>query len=199
MRKPNLKTKPFVIPASGSVKVGIGGNFIKCLTSTGTDGDILLSFEGGATTKFDVLDKYKFEQNDSFSSFTLENQTAGAITMQIIVGFGDVDTGGEVSVSGNVTTLETAANGVGTVADVALNNGAQTLILAADATRTVAIIVADPANTVNIRLGDNGNVGAARGAMLQIGQAYEYKSTAALYAYAGAAAQSVSITYETRT
>jgi hypothetical protein len=79
------------------------------------------------------------------------------------------------------------------VADVTLNNGAETLILAADGARREAILVSDPANTANLRLGKTGTVDATNGALLQPGGAVVISSGAAIYGYAGAAAQKLSI------
>ena len=80
------------------------------------------------------------------------------------------------------------------IADVTLNNGSETSLVAVDTTRREAIIVADTGNTVAIRIGKTGQVGAARGVALQPGQPIVLSTTAAIYGYAGAASQKVSIT-----
>lgn len=84
------------------------------------------------------------------------------------------------------TTLDDAA-------DVTLTNGAQTQILASVAARRAAIIIADPANTVNIRIGKIGQVGAARGGLLEPGASITLETTDQIYGFASAASQKVSI------
>lgn len=80
------------------------------------------------------------------------------------------------------------------LADITLNNGSETSLVAVDTTRVEAIIVAGTTNTVAIRIGKTGQVGAARGAALQPGQSITLNTSAAIYGYAGAASQTVSIT-----
>lgn len=80
------------------------------------------------------------------------------------------------------------------LADVTLNNGSETSLVGSDNTRREAIIVASVTNTVAIRIGKTGQVGAARGAALLPGQSIVLSTTAAIYGYAGAASQIVSIT-----
>lgn len=89
--------------------------------------------------------------------------------------------------AGKSTTLDD-------LADITLTNGGETLLVAADATRREAIMVADTANTVAIRIGKTGQVGAARGVPLQPGQPIVLTTTAAIYGFAGAAGQKVAIT-----
>lgn len=97
------------------------------------------------------------------------------------------DASGRLHVNpGRSTTIDDAA-------DVTLNNGSETSIVGSDSTRREAIITADPANTVNIRIGKTGQVGASRGALLQPGQSITLATTAAIYGYAAATSQVVSI------
>lgn len=84
-------------------------------------------------------------------------------------------------VGGDITSFE----------DVALNNGAITTVLAANALRRSVLLVADPANSVNIRVGGS-TTAATTGAELQPGQAISIPASGGVYAYAGAAGQSVS-------
>lgn len=90
--------------------------------------------------------------------------------------------------------IKAPATVIDDLADITLNNGSETSLVAVDATRVEAIIVADPANTVAIRIGKTGQVGASRGAKLQPGQSITLNTSAAIYGYAGAASQVVSIT-----
>lgn len=177
MANNSLNTKLISVPANGGVEVGMSGRFIKCLTSSGSAGDILISMNGGSESLFDILVKYRFDQGDRFTSFALRNLTGVAVTMKIYVGDGDIDTGGDVTISGTVTTRETKPATMGDAADVALNNGSKKTILPVDATRRKAILVSDPANTVNCRIGATGTISATRGALLQPGQSMEIECT----------------------
>lgn len=100
---------------------------------------------------------------------------------------------GNLKVAVVEATAISKSSTVDDAADVTLTNGAETVLLASDATRREAVIVADPANTVDLRIGKTGQVGAARGARLQPGQMISVPTTAAIYGYASAAAQKVSL------
>lgn len=78
-------------------------------------------------------------------------------------------------------------------ADITLNNGAETTIVAANATTREVIIVADPANTLSIRIGKTAQVGAARGALLGPGASLTLTTSAQICGWATAAGQKVSI------
>src|SRR5687767_11797841 len=69
-----------------------------------------------------------------------------------------------MSARGEMLTRDGAATAIDDAADVTLNNGSETAIVAADAARRAVILVADAANTGAIRIGKQGQVGAARGA-----------------------------------
>ena len=90
--------------------------------------------------------------------------------------------------------IKAPATVIDDLADITLNNGSETSLVAVDTTRVEAIIVAGTANTVAIRIGKTGQVGAARGAALQPGQSITLNTSAAIYGYASAASQTVSIT-----
>lgn len=81
----------------------------------------------------------------------------------------------------------------GDAADVTLNNGSQTTILAASATRRAAMIRSAPTNTSNIRLGGSGTVAAAEGLLLQPSETVTLEGSGAIYGWATVASQVVSI------
>lgn len=193
----SLNTKNVTIPANGSLDVSMSGSVIKCLTSTGAAGAIVISMDGGSDSLFDVLCRYRFGDKN-FSGFSLRNTTGADVTLKIYVGDGDLDTGGDVTISGTVQTKGLQPDGTGTIADVTLGTGAVTAILPALAGRVEAVVVSDPTNVANIRMGDQANVGASRGALVQPGQPYTHKGEGALYGYTATAAQKVSGTYVTR-
>lgn len=94
----------------------------------------------------------------------------------------------------SLITLLTRSATIDDIADVTLNNGSETSLVGADSSRREAIIVAGKANTVEIRIGKTGQVGAARGVPIQPGQSITLTTTAAIYGFASAASQTVAIT-----
>ena len=126
---------------------------------------------------------------------TLINEGAGILTITVALAMGKISDD-RLNVSGTVSTLETKGTAIQDTADVTLNNGAETQLLAAFSTRRAAIIVADPANTVSVRIGKTGAVGAARGALLAPGSVFSISNgeyNGAIFGYAGAAGQKVSM------
>lgn len=108
MTQPNITTKNVIVPANGSLPVSATGRIVKCLTTTGANGAIRIQFGDGGSARFNVLDKYTLPDVQRFNTFTLRNTTGAAVTLEIFVGDGDIETGGDVTVSGTVE-VETAA------------------------------------------------------------------------------------------
>lgn len=92
-----------------------------------------------------------------------------------------------------ITTVSRSTS-IDDAADVSLNNGSETQVVGADATRHEAIITSLTTNTVAIRIGKTGQVGSGRGAAIMPGQSITLETTAAIYAYAGAASQTLAVT-----
>lgn len=193
MSQPNLKSKTYVVPANGTVKVDQPGTFIMRQDS-GTGGVITLRWGNGASNRFDAGDGYVLNKTDRFQEFFLDNGSGANVSVTLAVGDGEVRVAGNVAIIGTAAVAQTKGATIQDTADVTLTNGAETQLLAAFATRRTAYIVADPANTVNIRIGKTGTIGAARGAILQPGQTITLDNyTGSIYGYAGAASQKVSL------
>ena len=103
---------------------------------------------------------------------------------------------------GDYTHLRTNAKGatwvqdqdpanVDDAADITLTSGAETTLGAAPAGATARLLSSKAANTVNIRIGKTGQVGASRGLELVPGAAVVWPGTATLYGYAGSTGQIV--------
>ena len=80
------------------------------------------------------------------------------------------------------------------VADVTLNNGTITMLLAANTSRRKVMITSLVANAVEMRVGDS-NTTASRGTPLQPGETCEIETQGAVYGFLSANAQKAAITY----
>ena len=80
------------------------------------------------------------------------------------------------------------------IADVSLNNGSITTLLAANTSRRKTMISSLVANIVEIRVGDS-NTTASRGTPLQPGETCEIETQGAIYAFSTIASQKTAITY----
>lgn len=190
---PNLSSKPYLVPAGGSLPVSRRGTLIFCFKSTGSAGDITLRVGNSGTNRFDQGDKYRFNPEDRFDVFYLDNGSGADVTVTVCVGDGDVSISNAVSVTGTVATLENKSANAATIADVALNNASVTLVVPATSTQREAHVSNLLANNQVMRYGDS-NTGAARGAELAVGEKLIWTSTAALYLYSPAAGKSAGVT-----
>ncbi len=207
MATPRLITFDITLAANGRVPLALTGDFLFVLEATGPF-NLHLGQEYRA--KMEKGLKYRTPPGQRFSIFDVEDLSGAPNVIRFAYGEGDFDdsrltiVGGAIALDApTIAAIEAAlrvpltrAVSIDDANDVTLNNGAQTLLLSADAPRRRAIVVSDPANTVKNRIGKNGTGGAARGALLQPGPSITLNTSAAIYAYAGAAAQKVSIIME---
>lgn len=192
---PRLETLDLILAASGRATLAVHGSFVHVLAATG-EFNLYINNSTRAARLNQSL-KYRAPAGKGFTVLTFEDLTGAQNTIRIAYGEGDffddrTSISGGVAISGTVATQEAVPANVDDAADVTLNNGAETALGAAPANTRARVVVADPANTVNIRLGKTGQVGAARGALLQPGQSLIWPGSAQLYAYAAAAGQKVS-------
>ncbi len=192
MSEPNFNTKTYIVPAGGSYTVAAVGNFITNLTATTVAGSLTLVIGGGRETRFDGSDTYLLENGETFTEITLKNTTGGAVTVTVGIGQGEIRVANAVTVSGTVATLEAKAATLATVADVALTNGAATLLSASSSTRREVLISNPAANAVTIRIGD-ANVTATRGIELGVGGTIVLTTSAGVYAFVAAAAKTAGV------
>lgn len=205
--EPRLETIDLVLAANEERVLSIHGTFYDIQEATGA---IQVKIEGQYGARMEKGLGYAAPQGQGYTRLHIQDLSGAPNTVRVAYGEGEfhdrrTTVSGSVSISGAVTLGGTlpafaavptvkasvAAN-IDDAADVALNNGAETSLGAAPAGTRERIIVANPANTVNIRIGKTGQVGAARGALLQPGQSMTIGGSATVYAYAAAAAQSVS-------
>jgi hypothetical protein len=109
------------------------------------------------------------------------------VTVEIVVGAGKAVAD---RLAGEVSAVVVSGSILAEVPDVALNNGAATLLAAANPDRKEIMLQADPANTVTVRIG-GATVAAARGFQLPAGAALSLETSAAVYAFAPAAGQKI--------
>jgi hypothetical protein len=189
-------TPSLVIPANGVLPLPFSGTFLVNLSSTMAAGTLKITIDGGQESRFDAYDAFEALQGTQFSNLVIRNTTGASITFTLGVANGKISTANATTIVGNVSVALIKGTTIQDTPDVTLTNGAETLLLAAFATRRSATIVSDPANTVNIRIGKTGTVGAARGPLLAPGQTFQLQDgeyTGAIYGYAAAAGQKVSL------
>lgn len=189
----------YEIPSGASQLVDYDHHSFRVLSLT-SGASLSVQFEGGGKTSF-IGAGVGLEHVDgegrpiAYRKARLYNDGGTSLNVTVGLSIGKIQDN-RFTTSGTITTQESKGATIQDTADVTLNNGSETLLLAAFSSRRVAYIVADPANTVNIRIGKTGTVGAARGALLQPGQTMTISGSAyngAIYGYAGAAGQKVSL------
>lgn len=105
--------------------------------------------------------------------------SATSQTVEIILGDDDVEFASAVSVTGTASVAEAPSSSVtATAADVSVANAGNSAIAANTGRRRITIQALDT-NTGNLRVGTSTTTG--QGIVLQPGQAWEFKTTAALY------------------
>lgn len=132
------------------------------------------------------------QMTDVIPYIRLVNTGAADITVTVALGVG-IFNDNRLTVVGTITTAPVKSNTFVGVADVTLNANPKQ-IMPATATQRSLIITANPANNAGgIRIGGNGSVGAAQGMLLQPGQSIVLDTAAAVFGWASAATDSVSI------
>jgi hypothetical protein len=189
--EPRAETVKIPLGASARVTQWLVGGFFTIVEATG---DVNVYVEGRYKLQLAKGMGYRAAPGQQFSRLDFEDASGAANTVEIIYGAGDIadnrsTISGAVDISGG--SLDVPA-GIDDAADVALNNAAETSLGDAPDGTVERIVVSDPVNTENIRIGKTGQVGAARGVLLQPGQSITISGSATPYAYAGAAGQKVS-------
>lgn len=195
---PRLETVEIIVQANARTTLAVHGSFVHILAATGEFNLYINNATRAARLQQSL--KYRAPAGKGFTVLTFEDLTGAANTIRFAYGEGDffddrTSISGGVTISGTVATQEAVPANVDDAADVTLNNGAETALGAAPANARARVLVSDPANTVNVRIGKTGQVGAARGALLQPGQSLIWPGSAQLYAYAAAAGQKISQTF----
>ena len=172
-----------VLAAASSDMLYAAGTFFKVKETTAP---VKISVPNGGTSgMFDAGEGY--EELQPFTELYLENTNAFPVTVEIVVGAGKAVAD---RLAGEVSAVVVSGSILAEVPDVALNNGAATLLAAANPDRKEIMLQADPANTVTVRIG-GATVAAARGFQLPAGAALSLETSAAVYAFAPAAGQKI--------
>lgn len=192
MTNPRLGNYPkqgaITIPAGEEHKINRGGDFIRVKQA---DQSFTIRYDDGVEIKGEQNDVFRYPDN-AFKNLTIVNDSGSALTFQLEVGFGLVETN-NVSISGTIATEEVKAGTISTPAHESVAAQTTESILAANTDRTEVIIRNPPSNTHDIVIGDS-NAGAARGITLAAGEAITLTTTAQIYCYnSKTAAQSVEI------
>lgn len=186
-QSPRLYTFDLVLTANQRVTLPLHSEFLYIQEATGAINVYVGSDNNKARLAAGL--QYRCPPGQAFERFDIEDASGAGNTIRISYGFGEFEDN-RLTLSGGVT-IAVPAN-IDDAADVTLNNGAETSLGAAPANTKTRMIVADPANTVNIRIGKTGQVGAARGALLQPGQSMVLDGSMTPFGFAGAAGQKVS-------
>lgn len=181
--------------ARTSQRQGIGGSFIWAYQASDVNASVDIQFNS------QQADAVSFTQGMSigglqFSDVYLTNTAQAGKWIDLFVIVEGVDMRAINPANTFTSVTVTKPTDFATVADVTVTAGAAAAaILAANADRRTAVIQSDPANSQDIRIGDS-NTGAARGIVLEPGDALEIESTDVIYAYTAAGAdQTLHVAY----
>lgn len=177
-KTPALKTITFIVPGNDELQIGLPGTFIMNIDSTA---NLSVSINDGDKIRFNEGDKYRMSEEESFSGFTLYNDTGSAVTVVVGLGRGDIETSGSVTISGTVTT-DSALMTLDSKADVEITATTTVQVIAANSSRKKVRITNPISNTAEFRIGDSG-AGASNGDILPPGGTWEETTGSAVYAY----------------
>ncbi len=187
--KTSLKTKTHVVPAKGSVTVDSVGNLLYCLSSTGGNKDITLTYGNNSNNYFEAGTKYKFD--DQYYNFTLTNNSDVNIKVELAQGSGDIEISNSVNVD-NIVKVTSTSGGIKSSADAVIDIVAGQ-ILAENFDRKEVILVALSTNTADVRI-SGADVAIDVGTPLAPGQSAKLTTTSTIHAITSIAGQKVSIT-----
>lgn len=126
----------------------------------------------------------------------LDVESALAQTVEVVVSDdAEVDIASTVNVAGNVTVSEVPCTALSTPARVPVST-AETLLIAANATRRRLTVQAPSTNTASVNIGPSSELSPTRGFELQPGQAVELLTTASVYAFAVSGTQDAQVLEE---
>lgn len=184
------------VAAGLETTLNIAGEFLNVIQCNLAD--FLLSWDSDPRTYAEKGTKRRLSPGEHFRSITIDNSgNASALTVRIVVGFGDYDSAVEVagalSITGDVSIAKDT--GLASDSDVTLVAATRATIKAANASRRAIIVQSLASNTGNVRVGDNTctDVAPGKGNELQPGQSITIKTTAAVYAFSTAGGQVLSI------
>lgn len=164
----------FALAAGQTEQVSISADFVACLAATA---NFTLSLDGSPHANFMAGLLYRAPQG--FDKLEITNPTAGAISVTLGIGSGDLRDA-RLSLSGSLKTKEVAPDLFTTGAAVSAPNAAVTLLAAGNLNRRTVMINNTGSGTVYI--GGNAAALAGEGLPLLAGQERGIDTTAAIYA-----------------
>jgi hypothetical protein len=174
MARPLRTYQNLVIGSGESVELAGQGRYVVCTSATA---DFRLAVDDQPPSLFFQGAELLLAPEDAdFTSLTLSNDSASAVTVTLFVGFGQIRDRRSV-VSGSIFT---GGDTLASSADYSHSGSGTEQILAANANRREALIYNDTGAT--IRVGDS-NAGASRGYPLAAGNGLVLATSAAIYAY----------------
>jgi hypothetical protein len=198
---PSSQTLTVVIPANGEIPIAIQGNYVRCLSSTGTfklsPSDIRESVDMDAGLACESPEGFKFE------GLLFRNETGVAITAKVFIGTGRFHDS-RLNISGGLTITSSIAaplfiknvgSSIVASADIACAATAQTNLGGASSTNRFVLIKNPASSAGSVRIGGN-TVAAALGYELEAGEGKEFRCTGNIFAYnPNTAPVTLSITY----
>lgn len=182
-----------VIVAGGREDIFYDHRFFRVMSQSG--GTLKVRFDGSGQETTVIGGGIGVEHIAPCSLVQLVNSHAtDSMTITIALSMGNISDS-RLSLSGTITVSQLMASTITTVADIAMNNNAITLISALDTTRRAIHISNILANGVVCRLGDV-NMTATRGTECGIGETRIITNTAAIYGWFTVAGKSIGLMIE---
>lgn len=176
------------IVAGGREPIDYAHRYFRVMSQSG--GTLKVRFDNSGQETTVIGAGIGIEHIDACEKVELVNTHAtDTMTITIAVSMGAISDA-RLSLTGTVTVVATIPSAITTVADVAMNNNAITLISALDSTRKAIHVSNILANNAVCRLGDV-NMTATRGAELGIGETRIITNTAAVYGWFTVAGKSI--------
>lgn len=175
------------VAANTDLPIHTAGEYVAC---TAASAAFLLRLDNNAFNAFEAGFKLRMPEEETFETVWLRNEGGAAVTVTLIVGYGDF-ADNRLTVSGAIDVSKSTV--LDSLADDSIAATSTELIAAADANRRELIVTNLPTNSQTFRIGDSG-AGAANGVPLVPGASLILSTTAAVYAYnPGASAESLSV------
>lgn len=187
-RRGTLRDYKLVLSAGVAQRFSAGEATSLTLIRTSSTTPVTVRFDSGSSSA-ELLAGEGIDDN-YLGDIEIECAASQTVTVRLSTGYQRNQQ--TVTVNANATVQN--ANTCKAVPDVSVTATTKVLVIAANANRKTVLIKSLSSNTAGVRLGDNATVAAGVGLQLDPGETATLDTEAAVYAFGGASAATLTIT-----
>tara|TARA_R110002124_G_scaffold266813_1_gene433800 strand:+ start:10492 stop:11067 length:576 start_codon:yes stop_codon:yes gene_type:complete len=182
LRLSQYPTKGTITIADGEeLQVNVAGTFCRVRSA---DQDFLIHFDNGSSAHVGLNDALNFDKEQAFNNLMIVNDSGAALTFQLDIGYGSVETN-SLAINGTVKT----AGGAARAHDVDTVGVAAVQLMAQNNSRTGWFIYNN--GTAPIFVGSDNTITAANGTPIPVGGGMGGDDTDEIWAISGTAGHDV--------